>query len=267
MEVIKIINLVMFSTGLSSAVLLDKVQKEHGQNKTFALMTDTLWEDEDNYRFGNQVINYLKAKLLYVADGRTPEEVWFQSRFLVGPYGAPCTRILKVEQTIKTIKQLKSQTNDDISLYFGINADEEHRTYGLIKRYEPFGVNCEFPLVSEPMHQLEMTDLVQQKWGLRRPRMYDLGFKHANCGGRCVKAGQEHFLHLLKVWPHRFKQIADIEQRFQQLTGGDTTILRVQREGERIKLPLYQLQAMHNDSLSGQLELTWESETPCECMA
>ena len=257
----------MSSTGLSSTVLLDKVQRERGKKKTFALMTDTRWEDEDNYRFGNEAIDYLKARLIYVCDARTPEEVWMQSRFLVGPYGAPCTRILKVEQTIKFIQQLRSQTDDEISLHFGINADEEHRAYGLVKRYEPFGVKCEFPLIDEPMSQLEMTDLVQQKWGIKRPRMYDLGFKHANCGGRCVKAGQGHFLHLMKVWPQRFEQIAAIEQRFQQLTGGDTTILRVQRNGEKIKLPLYQLQTTYTESLSGQMELTWESETPCECMA
>jgi hypothetical protein len=40
--------------------------------------------------------------------------------------------------------------------------------------------------------------------GLTRPRLYDLGFAHNNCGGFCVKAGEGHFALLLRTLPEVF---------------------------------------------------------------
>lgn len=253
------LHVVMFSTGLSSAVLLDKVQQKHGRENTVALFTDTKWEDEDNYRFGMQVINKLNAKQVYMCDGRTPPEIWYQSRFLVGAGGSPCTRKLKIDQTRKFVKE----SGRDITLYFGIDADEEHRTYAIEQRYGAMGVKCEFPLCEEPMHKLQMVDICQQEWRIKIPRMYNEGFSHANCGGRCVKAGQEHFIRLMKVWPQRFKEIADIERRFQEVTNSDICILRATRNGEKIKLPLRELEKEQD---TDQIGLCWEAEMPCECM-
>jgi len=251
-------HVVMFSTGLSSAVCLSKVQEKHGRDNTMALLTDTQWEDEDNYRFSNEVIGYLNANLVVIKEGRTPKDVWLETRYLVGPTGAPCTRILKIEQTMKWLKQQE----DEITLYFGIGADEEHRTHGLVKRYTAVGAKVEFPLVDEPMEHLQMKDIVENEWGIKIPRMYYMGFSHANCGGRCVKAGQEHFIRLMKQWPERFNEIADIEQRFRDITNSDTTILRAKRNGEEVKITLRELQKEQD---TGQLSLCWDSEIPCEC--
>lgn len=254
-------NIVMFSTGLASAVTLDMVQREYGKKNTIALITDTNWEDEDNYRFGDEVIRHLGANRVRVEDGRTPPEIWMQGGYLVGPTGAPCTRKLKIEQTIKFIKQ----QNEPVTLYFGIGKEEEHRKYNLVQRYSSLGAKCVFPLIENPMTSYQMTDCVQNGWCIKRPRMYDLGFSHANCGGRCVKAGVKHFLHLMDVWPDRFKEIADIEQAFRYKTGGDTTILRVSRKGKKIKLPLNQLSAEYRKAAT-EIEVAWEQEAPCECI-
>lgn len=110
----------MFSSGLSSAILLDMVQKEHGRENTVALFTDTLWEDEDNYRFLREVIGYLGAYLVYRRDGRTPEQVFFDARFLIGPKGTRCTIDLKIKQTLKYLDELKEQGVEPI-LYYGIS--------------------------------------------------------------------------------------------------------------------------------------------------
>ena len=250
-------HVVMFSTGLSSAVLLDVVYGEH--KNTIALLTDTGWEDEDNYRFSDEVIKYVGAKLVKYSHGMTPPEIWFKARYLVGPTGSPCTRILKIEQTIKFIKE----HGKDLTLYFGIGADEEHRAENLIRRYEPLGVKVRFPLIDRPMHHYQMKDIVENEWGIKIPRMYSLGFSHANCGGRCVKAGQQHFLKLLNVWPDRFDEIAEIEQQFRELTDSDTTILREVQGGEKVKITLHELKDRQK---TGQLSLCWETETPCECV-
>lgn len=36
-------------------------------------------------------------------------------------------------------------------------------------------------------------DLVCGLWGIRKPRLYGMGFVHNNCGGMCVRAGQGQF--------------------------------------------------------------------------
>lgn len=251
-------HVVMFSTGLSSAICLYKVQEKQGRENTIALLTDTQWEDEDNYRFSREVVEYLGANLVVIKEGRTPEDVWLKTRYLVGPTGAPCTRILKIEQTLKWLKQQK----EEITLYFGIGASEEHRTHGLVRRYTAEGAKVGFPLVDEPMKHIQMKDLVENEWGIKIPRMYYMGFSHANCGGRCVKAGQGHFVRLMKQWPERFNEMADIEQRFREITGSDTTILRATRDGEKVKITLRELQQEQN---TGQLSLCWDNDTPCEC--
>ena len=61
--------------------------------------------------------------------------------------------------------------------------------------------------------------------GIKAPRLYKLGFAHNNCGGGCVKAGQGHFGHLLKVLPDVY---ADWERNEEALREdlGDVAILR-----------------------------------------
>lgn len=53
-----------------------------------------------------------------------------------------------------------------------------------------------------------------ESFGIKRPRLYDLGFAHNNCGGFCVKAGLGHFYNLLKMMPERY---AYHEQRQEDL--------------------------------------------------
>jgi hypothetical protein len=43
--------------------------------------------------------------------------------------------------------------------------------------------------------------LVCEKYGIAKPRLYDMGFVHNNCGGFCVRAGQGQFAHLLEKRP------------------------------------------------------------------
>ncbi len=256
-------HVVMFSTGLSSAITLDLVQQKYGKENTVALLTDTKWEDEDNYRFANEVIEHLGANLEYRAEGRTPPEIWMLG-YLVGPTGAECTRTLKRKQTQKFLKEHKGE---DIVLHFGIGSHEEHRTYSLTNSYSSLGAECRFPLVDKPMANQEMVSLSQEKWGIKIPRMYHLGFSHANCGGRCVKAGQSHYIRLMLTWPERFKEMVELEKAFQIKTGSDTTILRAKRNGVEVKLPLSELQAEYDNSLKGQIQWGYNwNETPCECV-
>jgi 3'-phosphoadenosine 5'-phosphosulfate sulfotransferase (PAPS reductase)/FAD synthetase len=109
----------MFSTGLSSAYMSELLIKQYGTDNVDLFMTDTLWEDEDNYRFARDVSWYLKKPITVVQDGRNPEQVFFDRKFF-GNFGtAPCSTELKMRQTVIYVEDLRLQGIEPI-LYFGI---------------------------------------------------------------------------------------------------------------------------------------------------
>jgi len=80
--------------------------------------------------------------------------------------------------------------------------------------------------------------------GLAPPRLYELGFSHNNCGGVCVRGGHKHWLHLLKVFPDRYAQAEEHEQRLREQLG-DVAILRERRGGVSRPLTLTELRRRH----------------------
>jgi len=94
---------------------------------------------------------------------------------------------------------------------------------------------CEAPL----WDKCQMLDELR-KVGIAPPLLYGLGFPHNNCGGFCIKAGQAHFAHLLRVLPERFAFHEAQEQSLRQ-TLGDVAILRDRRGGKVMPLTLRQL--------------------------
>ncbi|MEK5358187.1 hypothetical protein [Paenibacillus sp. FSL L8-0709] len=54
-------------------------------------------------------------------------------------------------------------------------------------------------------------DKALKKHNILQPRLYDLGFTHNNCAGRCVKAGQKHFRTLRETRPEVFYKLLEQE--------------------------------------------------------
>lgn len=254
----------MFSTGLSSAYLADWLIREQGRGNVMLFMTDTLWEDEDNYRFAGEVSRYLDMPLTIVKDGRTPEEVFFDERFM-GNFGtAPCSKELKMKQTVIFVEHLRSEGFEPI-LYFGIGKDEKQRAPRIAYNYshnclEP--VECRFPLTKLALNNDILTDIIQGQWGIRRPRMYDYGFHHANCGGRCIKGGVGHYTLLYKIWPERYKDQEEMERKFRAEIS-DYTILR--RNNEPFSLAQLR-EEIERNGYQQDFVINSEVEMPCTCV-
>ena len=142
----------------------------------------------------SEVSNYLGLPMTIRVDGRTPEEVFFDHKFM-GNFGtAPCSKELKMKQTVLFIEELRMKGYEPI-LYFGIGYKERERAPRIAKNYshnclEP--VRCRFPLIKlhikghKNLHNDYYKQVIEGDWGIRVPRMYELGFSHANCGGRCI---------------------------------------------------------------------------------
>ena len=69
--------------------------------------------------------------------------------------------------------------------------------------------------------------------GIAPPRLYAEGFPHNNCGGFCIKAGQGHFAHLL-----RMRRASYLAHEAEEASFGGHTILRDRTGGETKPLSL-----------------------------
>ena len=93
--------------------------------------------------------------------------------------------------------------------------------------------------------------------GIERPRLYDMGFAHNNCGGFCVKAGEGHFVHLLREIPDLYAYHEEQERLFNESRPGRAvqTVLAPQRrqpDGSVKRVPMtlkkFREEVAENDS-------------------
>jgi hypothetical protein len=228
MENRKDLHVIMFSGGASSSYVAKWVVDKYGKENTVLFFTDTLWEDEDNYRFLEECANYIGIDITRRVDGRTPEGVFFEKKFLGNARFAQCSEELKVKQTLIYIEEVRTEGYEPI-LYFGIGPHEKHRSESLIRHYHHFPlepVECRFPLIDSITGEPKTRDIIEHEWGIELPRMYKLGFHHANCSGRCVRAGMHHYANLYLVWPERYKDQEAMEERFRSEFNMDVSMMK-----------------------------------------
>lgn len=264
----KTVHVVMFSGGASSAYVAKWCIDKYGKEDTILFFTDTLWEDEDNYRFMEECSAFLGVEITRMVEGRTPEEVFFDERFLGNARFAKCSEVLKVKQTIIFIEELRNQNKEPI-LYFGIGNHEVHRAESLRRHYEHFPlepVRCEFPMIQTNDLEVKAREIIENEWGIALPRMYKLGFKHANCSGRCVRAGLHHYANLYRVWPDRFKLQEEMEERFRETYSLDVAVMK--RDGKPYTLKTFRievLEKMTTSELEEYSKIKDEENIPCFC--
>jgi hypothetical protein len=70
---------------------------------------------------------------------------------------------------------------------------------------------------------------VVRSWGIEPPRLYQYGFPHNNCGGRCVKQGVREWNRLRLTFPDRFAEVRDWEQA-QRAKGGARAAYAIARD-------------------------------------
>lgn len=175
--------------------------------------------------------------LAWIAEGRTPHEVFRDERLLGNSRFDPCSRLLK-RHLIDTWKQAHFDPQDTIC-YVGIDWSEKHRYDALAARWAASGGwRYEAPLCHEPwLTPQDMRDWMRRE-GIAPPRAYELGFAHNNCGGGCIKAGQGHWANLLRVWPERYAWWEGHEQDMRVMLGKNVSMLSDRAGGDGSKRPL-----------------------------
>lgn len=306
----KRVHIAMFSGGAGSAYVAYYMVQAFGKENCKLFFTNTLWEDEDNLRFMDEISEYIGLEITEILDGRTPEEVFIDTKFLGNARLAKCSEELKVKKTIIFLEELRDNEKLEPILYFGIAPHEKHRrdnsaelrklnkvqenspdmnirkAAGIRSFYEHFPlepVETRFPLVETLREDLDAKGIIQSEWGIKLPRMYTIakekaekendpmakklvdnginGFSHANCGGRCVRGGFQHYAILYSIWPDQYKEQEEMEERFRKNFEKNVSILK--KNGGPYTLKQYR-EEMERDGVEKHLFNT-DDVIPCIC--
>lgn len=262
----KPVHVAMFSGGAASAYVAYYIVQKYGKENCILFFTDTLWEDADNYRFMEGVAEYIGLDITYRIDGRTPEEVFFEQKFLGNSRMAKCSEELKVRQTLIFLEELRDEHNLEPILYFGIGGHESHRAVNLKNFYEhnPIEpIETRFPMLETFTEDLNAKEIIRDEWRIDLPRMYGLGFSHANCSGRCVRGGLGHYALLYKVWPDQYAEQEAMEERFRTQYNKDVSILK--RDSKPFTLRAYR-ELMEKNGIEKYLSEKETLTIPSPCL-
>ncbi|MFI8977498.1 hypothetical protein ACIGO9_31780 [Nocardia asteroides] len=237
------LHLVQFSTGAGSAEVAWRVVDQYGPGSVVLMTADTRVEDDDNWRFAAQVVERLGCRWERLADGRTPMQVGRDRRIVPNNRMPVCSTILKSQILRRHLDAHYDPANSVV--YLGYDWTEPERHDRSVERWKPWQVRS--PLMDSPY--LSKPDLLQrfERRGIRPPRLYELGFPHANCGGACVRGGQAQWQRLLAVNRDRYLSWEAEEQTTRTLLGKDVAILRDRRGGTVTPLTLARFRAKLED--------------------
>lgn len=238
-------HIVMFSGGIGSWATAKRVADKYGSENMVLLFSDVkgnnenphIGEDEDTYRFIEEAAENIGAELVKVVDGRDIWQVFRDRKFLGNSRLAPCSHELKQKPAKKWIHE--NTTPGDAIIYVGIDWSEGQRMAAVRRGYAPWLVDA--PMLEEPFLTKAQMIYWAESEGLKAPRLYALGFKHNNCGGGCVRAGQAQFKRLLDVMPERFAEWERQEEKMQDYLGAEVTILSSTNRGHKTPLSLSRL--------------------------
>jgi hypothetical protein len=201
-------HVVSFSGGLCSFWAAKRVVERHGAKDVTLLFADVLIEDPELYAFNQWVENHLQVPITRVSRSMTPWQL-FRKRNMIANNKYPiCSVVLKREPLDEWLK-----TNcdpSDTTIYLGFDWTEQHRLDAIRAAKAPW--KFEAPMAEAPIWDKCRMQREGAALGFKLPLLYTLGFPHFNCGGRCVKAGISHWVHLYRTLPERYLEWEREEQ-------------------------------------------------------
>lgn len=263
------LHIVSLSGGMSSAVAAERVVNRYPAESVRLWFANTSWEDENLYEFLSWLESHLGVPIERYQDGRTPLQVAEDAQIIPNQRIAPCTFKLKVEPFVRYIEGLRDEGHD-LTVHIGYNWTEPHRVDRTRRAYTELGFESDYPLMWEPV-ETRSSGEVARDWGISLPRMYRLGYRHNNCGGRCVKQGLRDWKRTLYNFPERYAEVEEWEQEQRQHEGAraDYAILRDQSGGEVNPVTLEAYRERVEQEGQNQLELPLmqpvEELTYCVC--
>lgn len=200
---------VWFSCGAASAVAAKLTLERYGATHDVRIVNNPIAdEDEDNQRFAADVAAWLGHPIESAGNPKYPNnscvEVWEKERFMSGPHGAPCTKLLK-----KAARHAWEWANQPDWHVLGFTADERdrHNMFVMTERSNVLPVLIDAGLTKDDC------GAYLARAGIALPRLYAEGYPNANCPG-CVKATSPTYWNLVRrTRPEIFAQRAEQSRR------------------------------------------------------
>ncbi|MCD6006880.1 phosphoadenosine phosphosulfate reductase domain-containing protein [Halomonas sp. IOP_31] len=246
---------ISFSGGMGSAVsALVALENDLDFNLIFA---DTLIEDEDLYRFNDDVARACGKEIIHLTDGRTPWDVYAEKRWIGNTRTAHCSTELKSKPVRAWLGEHAAPSDP---LVLGMDMSELDRIERAQKHWAPRPV---VSLLNRYQIWRPQYDEILARYGIRKPRLYSQGYEHNNCGGFCCKAGLVQFERLYRTNPKRFAfHEAEMDRVLAEIGPTARPFLRQVQSGVTYYLTLREFREQLQD---GTMELPMFSEAGCGC--
>jgi len=196
-----------FSAGVSSAVAT-KLMVEQVDKIIYQHIDDM---EDDTMRFVRDCEEWF-GKPIEIRQSlyKTVEAAWLSSgwRMPHTPGGhAPCTNYLKRRNRKEW--EAEHRFFNTFRYVWGMDSGESVRAERLRENMRED--EHVFPLIDRGLTKADAHGILREA-GIRRPRMYDLGFPNNNCVG-CVKGGKGYWNKIREVFPEVFAARAMLERK------------------------------------------------------
>lgn len=152
-------------------------------------------------RFSTDCENWFNKEIVVLKNEKyngSIYEVFKKKRFLVSPYEAACTRLLKKEVR----KQFEQPADIQV---FGYTVEEKNRVDSFIDANNDINLSTPIDNKADCLAML-------QRAGIELPEMYKLGYKNNDCIG-CVKGGVGYYWNKISIdSPDVFERMAKTEK-------------------------------------------------------
>ncbi|BCD88023.1 hypothetical protein PSm6_44300 [Pseudomonas solani] len=219
---------VQFSCGAASAVAGKLALAQYGATHDVQFLNAFLAsEDADNRRFLADCEIWTGRQFTVLRDekyGADVQNVFLRERYLKGPHGAPCSKLLK-----RRLLDAWKKPGDVMVL--GYTAEEADRLEDFRERNPDRPVIA--PLIERGLGKEDCKAIILRA-GIVLPYMYRAGYSNANCPG-CPKGGEAYWRAVRVDFPEVFEARCQVQDEL----GPGSWFLRYRsgpRKGERFPL-------------------------------
>jgi hypothetical protein len=194
-----------FSAGVSSAVATKFCCESGDVDKIIYI--NVLDQHEDSMRFLNDCEKWFGKKIdILQSPLGSVENVILYTRWINGPHGASCSRILK-----KDVRLQWESENPGVHTYiWGMDYSKRELKRSLNREKACPYMNHFFSLIERKINK-EQAHRILKKANIKRPIMYELGYSNNNCIG-CVKGGAGYWNKIRIDFPEIFIKRAKLEK-------------------------------------------------------
>lgn len=196
-----------WSAGVTSAVACKLAIDAFGSENVIPVYFKIDSAHPDNDRFQKECEDWygLPIQVRRSNDYKDQFEVIQKTRYINGPAGARCTSELKKKVRFSVEKEVSYKHQ---VFGFEYTKKEINRAVRFLEQYPTAAAI--FPLIEHKMTKPECLFFLE-KSGIKRPKMYELGYPNNNCIG-CVKGGAGYWNKIRKDFPEHFEKMAQLEE-------------------------------------------------------